>query len=119
VSAEKETSGAVGRKKRFETPVETRNGWEIFNDRSTWDLVAVRPAGNRVYGDAVHFDTWQEAREYADATSPSQERANPSPPHAENLQGAEAPSINESIYWSKEDTYDAPPTPTPETNSNE
>ena len=32
---------------------------------------------------------------------------------------APAPPINESIYWSKEDTYDAPPTPTPETNSNE
>ncbi|CAB4167932.1 hypothetical protein UFOVP868_68 [uncultured Caudovirales phage] len=48
----------------------------------------------------------------------SQERANRSLPHAEKLQGAEAPPINESIYWSKEDTYDAPPTTT-ETNSNE
>lgn len=103
MSAEKETSGAVGRKARYESPIEMRNGWEIFHDRSTWDLVAVRPIGNRVYGDAVHFDTWQEAREYADATAPHQERANPSPPPAEQLQGAEAP-----------------PTPTPtETNSNE
>jgi hypothetical protein len=69
--------GAVGRKKRFETPVETRNGWEIFHDRSTWDLIAVRPIGNRVYGDAVHFETWQDAREYADATPSPQDRSTP------------------------------------------
>ncbi len=91
MSAEKETSGAVGRKKRFETPVETRNGWEIFHDRSTWDLIAVRPIGNCVYGDAVHFETWQDAREYADATTTIQKRAEPSPTPAEPLQGAHAP----------------------------
>lgn len=54
------------RNRRYVPPTEIRNGWEIFHDMCTWDLISVRPVGNRTYGDAVHFVTWQDARDYAD-----------------------------------------------------
>lgn len=81
MSAEKPMSGAV--KVMWVPHTETRNGWEIFHDRSTWDLVAVRPIGNRVYGDAIHFDTWQEARDYADATEVPKESATAAVPQGQ------------------------------------
>ena len=97
MSAEKETSGAVGSVCAGGYPIKVG--------------VACGACG------ATENDMCPHA--FDDSTFRPQDRANPSPPHAEKLKGAEAPSINESIYWSKEDTYDAPPTPTPETNSNE
>lgn len=63
-----------------EKATETLNGWEIFHDMSTWDMIAVRPIGSRVYGEAVHFETWGDARAYATATAPSKEHATPEAP---------------------------------------
>lgn len=109
MSAEKETSGAVGRSWRNPKRIYLSPMCDGFPDRE-WCEVDGGPCEE--CGEPwVAYDMTPTAH--------PQERANPSPPHAEKLKGAEAPSINESIYWSKEDTYDAPPTPTPETNSNE
>lgn len=43
------------------------NGYELFSDSAYYDMIAVRPVGNRNFADAVHFDTMEKAINYANS----------------------------------------------------
>lgn len=34
---------------------------EFFEDRSYYDMICVRPKGNRAFGDTIHVNTYAEA----------------------------------------------------------
>lgn len=44
----------------------TYKGYEIFPDRSYYDLIACRKEGCKSWHETEHFDTVEEAKEYVD-----------------------------------------------------